>query len=99
MVAGGDGAVAHHLEGQDGEGLLDLDAHLLDAEEEEGDDDLGRDDGPVVPRLAWLDLGLGFGLGFGLGLELGLGLGSGSGLGLGCHDLPSGSHSASGRST
>jgi len=75
LVAGGDGAVAHHLEGQDGEGLLDLDADLLDAEEEEGDDDLGGDDGPVVPRIAQRlpqrerqeYLGLGVGVGVGLG--------------------------------
>mmetsp|Transcript_35591 Transcript_35591/g.84003 ORF Transcript_35591/g.84003 Transcript_35591/m.84003 type:complete len:259 (+) Transcript_35591:275-1051(+) len=53
LLGGGrDGAVAEGLERQDGEGLLDLDADLLDAEEEESDDELGRDGRPVVPRLA-----------------------------------------------
>ena len=33
---------------------LDLDADLLDTEEEEGDDEFGRDGRPVVPRLAQL---------------------------------------------
>ena len=31
---------------------LDLDANLLDAEEEERDEELGRDSGPVVPGVA-----------------------------------------------
>ena len=33
--------------------LLSL-SYLLDAEEEEGDDELGRDGGPVIPRLSKL---------------------------------------------
>ena len=49
-----DGAVEEGLERQDGEGLLDLDADLLDAEEEEGDEELGGDGRPVVPRVAEL---------------------------------------------
>ena len=42
---------------------LDLDADLFDAKQEEGDEELGRDDRPVVPRLAerlrerWGDMG------------------------------------------
>ena len=42
---------------------LDLDANLFDAKQEEGDEELGRDDRPVVPRLAerlreiWGDMG------------------------------------------
>ena len=46
---GGDGAVAEGLQRQDGERLLDLDANLLDAEEEEGNDELRRNRGPMVP--------------------------------------------------
>ena len=34
---GTDGGVAEGLDGQDGEGLLDLQPELLDAEQEEGD--------------------------------------------------------------
>ena len=44
--------VAERLEGQDGEGLLDLDSNLLDAKEEEGDHHRAGDGGPMIPRLA-----------------------------------------------
>mmetsp|Transcript_34002 Transcript_34002/g.85216 ORF Transcript_34002/g.85216 Transcript_34002/m.85216 type:complete len:447 (+) Transcript_34002:133-1473(+) len=54
LVCCRDGAIAERLEREDREGLLDVDAHLLDAEEEEGDHDLCGDRRPVVPRLAEL---------------------------------------------
>ena len=52
LVGRGDRAVAEGLQGEDREGLLDGDADLLDAKEEEGDDKLRGDGGPVVPRVA-----------------------------------------------
>ena len=44
-----DGRVAERLEWEDTEGLLDLDAELLDAEEEDGEDGRRRDGRPMVP--------------------------------------------------
>ena len=46
---GPDGGVAERLERKDAERLLDLDAKLLDAEEEDGEERRRRDRRPVVP--------------------------------------------------
>ena len=47
-----DRAVAEGLERENGERLLNLDADLLNAKEEEGDGEGRRDGRPVVPRVA-----------------------------------------------
>ena len=49
---GPDGGVAERLERKDAERLLDLDAKLLDAKEEGGEEARRRDQRPVVPGPA-----------------------------------------------
>ena len=47
-----DGTVTERLERQDAKRFLDLDAELLDPEEEDGEGSGRRDRRPVVPRAA-----------------------------------------------
>ena len=48
LARGRDRAVAHDLEREDGEGLLELHSELLDAKEEDGDDACAWQQGDCV---------------------------------------------------